>query len=73
MDDDRSCNLEGICVVLIKMVNGMVRELREMRYVLQLKKNLIFVGTLEALALEISVRDGILKMTRCSMVVLNGV
>ena len=42
-------------------------------YIPQLKENLIFVGVLEALGLEISVRDGVLKMTRSSMIVLKGV
>ena len=58
---------------IIKIFDGMVRELREVRYVSQLKKNLISIGSLEALGLEISVRDGLLKITRGSMVVLNGI
>ena len=41
--DDCPCNMEGIDAVLIKMFDGMVRELKK-RYVSQLKKNLIFVG-----------------------------
>ena len=44
-----------------------------MRYVPQLKRNLISVGTLKTLGLEVSKKDGILKMTKGSMVVLNGV
>ena len=44
-----------------------------MRYVPQLKKNLISVGALEALGLVISIRDGLLKMTKGSMVVMKGV
>jgi len=43
MGDDHPCNMKGICTVLIKMFNGMVRKLKEMRYVPQLKKNLISV------------------------------
>ena len=42
-------------------------------YVSQLKRNLIFVGVLKALGLEVFIRDGILNMTRGSMVVLKGV
>ena len=38
-----------------------------------MKKNLISIGVLEALGLEISVRDGVIKMTKVSMVVLKGV
>ena len=44
-----------------------------MRYVYQLKKNFISVGALKALDLEISRRDGVLKMTRGSMVMLKSV
>ena len=51
----------------------MVRKLKEVMYVTQLKKNLILVGTLEALDLEISGRDGVLKMLRGSMVVMKGI
>ena len=44
-----------------------------MRYVPQLKRNLISVGDLEALGLVISIRDGVLKMIKGSMVVMKGV
>ena len=44
-----------------------------MRFVPQLKRNLIFVGALKTLRLEESIKDGILKMTKGSMVVLKGV
>ena len=44
-----------------------------MRYITQVKKNLISVGILETLGHEVSIRDGVLKMTRGSMVVLKGV
>ena len=44
-----------------------------MIYVAQLKRNLISVGALEALGLVVSIRDGVLKMTKGSMVVMKGV
>jgi len=40
------------------MIDGMVRELKEVRYVPQVKKNLISVDALEALGYAISIRDG---------------
>jgi len=73
MGNDRPCNMEGICTVHIKMFDGMVRELKEVRYVPQLKRNLISVGALEALGLAVSIRDGVLKIIKGSMVVLKGV
>jgi len=73
MSDDHLCKVEGIGTVRIKMFDGMVQELKEMRYVPQLKRNLISVGTLEALGHGVSIRDGVLKMTRGSIMVLKGV
>jgi len=49
-----------------------VHELKEVRYVPKLKKNIISVGVLKAFGLEISDRD-VLKMLRGSMVVMKGV
>jgi len=68
MGDDHSCSVEGIGTVRIKIFDGIVRELKEVRYVLQLKRNLIYVSALETLNLVVSIRDGVLKMTKGSMV-----
>jgi len=73
MGDDRPCNMEGIRTVQIKMFDGIIRELKEVRYVPQLKRNLISVGALKTLGFEVSIKDGILKMTKGSMVVLKSV
>ena len=67
MGDYHPCNMEGIDTVLIKMFDGIMRKLKEVRYVPQLKKNLILVDDLEALGLEISDRESVLKMLRGSM------
>ena len=71
--DDHPCNIEGMGTVRIKMDDGIVRELKEVRYVPQLKRNLISVGVLKALGLVVSIRDGVLKMTKGSMMVMKGV
>ena len=73
MGDDHPCDIEGIGTVRIKMFDGIVRELKEVRYVPQLKRNLISVGALETLDLVVSIRDGVLKMTKGSMVIMKGV
>jgi len=72
MGDDRPCHIKGTDTVLVKMFDGMVQELKDVRYVPQLKRNLISVGALKALDLEVSIRDGVLKMIKGSMVVLKG-
>ena len=71
--DDRSCNMKGIGTVHFKMFDEMVRKLKEVRYVPQLKMNLVLVSILEALGHYISIKDGVLKMIRVSMVILKGI
>ena len=73
MGDDHPCNIEGMGTVRIKIVDGIVRELKEVRYVPQLKRTPISVGALEALGLVVSIRDSVLKMTKGSMVVMKGI
>jgi len=70
MGDDRPCHMKGICTVLIKMFDGMVRELKDVRYIPQLKRNFMSVGTLKELGLEVSLRDEVLKMIKSSMLFL---
>jgi len=48
MGDDSTCNMDEVGTVLINMFNGMVRELKDARYVPQKKKNLISIESLEA-------------------------
>ena len=55
------------------MFDEMVRELKKVRYVPQVKKNFISVGTLKALGHAVSIRDGVLKIIRGSMVVMKDV
>ena len=38
MGDDHPCNVEGMGTVRIKMIDGIVRELKEVRYVSLSKK-----------------------------------
>jgi len=73
MGDDHPCIMEGVGTIRIRMFNGMVRELKGVRYVPQLKRNLISVGTLEASGMVISVRDGDIMVIKGSMVVMKGV
>jgi len=52
LKNGHTCQIEGICTVHIKLFDEMVRELKDVRYIPQLKKNLILVGALEAQDLE---------------------
>ena len=70
MSDDHPCHIEGISTILVKMFDEMVRELKDVRYIPQLKRNFMSVGTLKELGLEVSLRDEVLKMIKSSMLFL---
>ena len=59
LGDGHTCQIEGICTVRIKLFDGMVRELKEVRYVSQSTKNLTSVGALEAQGLRGTFREGV--------------
>jgi len=67
--DRHTCHIEGIVTIHIKLFDGKVRELKDVRYVLQLKKNLLswsFGGA----GLRETLGEGVLKMSIGSLVVL---
>ena len=71
--EGHTCQIEGIGTVCIKLFDDMIRELKDVRYVPQMKKNLISVETLEAQGLRGTLREDILKMSGGSLVVLKGI
>ncbi|KAH9733955.1 Integrase catalytic domain-containing protein [Citrus sinensis] len=73
MGNDQPCRTVGIGTIRLKMFDGMVRELKKVRFVLALKKNLISVGALEAKGYKVTIEDGIIKFTHGAMVILQGV
>jgi len=66
-------HIEGISIVRIKLFDRMIRELKDIRYVPQLKKNLISVETLKAQGLRGTLGEGVLKMSSDSLIVLKGI
>nr|ABD63150.1 Putative retroelement pol polyprotein, related [Asparagus officinalis] len=73
MENDQSCGICTIGTVRIRMHDGVVRELKDVRFVPQLKKNLISVGALEAKGFKVTFEDAEAKVTKGSLVVMKGV
>ena len=67
--DGHICHSDGLGTVHIKIFDGTVRELHDVRYITQLNKNLISVGALEAQGLRGTLGESILKMFSGSLVV----
>ncbi|WVZ54400.1 hypothetical protein U9M48_005204 [Paspalum notatum var. saurae] len=70
MGDDRPCQIVGIRSVQIKMHDGIVRTLTDVRHIPDMTKNLISLSTLDGKGYKYSGGDGVLKVSKCSLVVM---
>ena len=64
--------MEGIGSVAIRMYDGLVRVLKDVRYVPNLKRNLISLSVLDVEGYYYKVEKGVLKVFRSSLVILKG-
>ncbi|KAK3027503.1 hypothetical protein RJ639_040218, partial [Escallonia herrerae] len=58
--------------IVIKMSDGIVRTLGDVRYIPDLKKNLISLGTLDSIDCSISIKGGVMKVSKGAMVIMKG-
>nr|KYP69746.1 Retrovirus-related Pol polyprotein from transposon TNT 1-94 [Cajanus cajan] len=72
MGNDMACKTIGIGTIQIKMHDGVIRTLTEVRHVPYLKKNLISVGVLDTKDFKYNVEGGVMEISKGSTVV-NGV
>jgi len=70
MGNDAQCKIAGIGTIQIKTNDGVVRTLSDVRYIPELKRNLISLGTLESLGCKYSAEGGVLKVSKGSLVLL---
>ncbi|KAK2976787.1 hypothetical protein RJ640_027623 [Escallonia rubra] len=72
MGNDAVCKVMGIGTIKIKMFDGIVRTLGDVRYIPDLKKNLISLGTLDSIDCSISIKCGVMKVNKGAMVIMKG-
>ena len=70
MENDAACKTVGIDNICMKMFDGQVRTLKDVRHVLDMRKNLLSLGALKVERCKFSVTDGALKVIKGSMTVL---
>ena len=70
MGNNAPCKTIGIGIVRIRMADGIVRTLTDVRHVPDLKKNLISLGTLDANGCKFSAEGGVLKVSKGALVVM---
>lgn len=72
LGNHKTCKTVGIGSVRIKMHDGIVRTLDKVRYVPELKKNLISVGVLDDLGYKTEAFMAKMKVTSGSLIVIRG-
>ena len=72
IENNMPCKTIGIGSIKIKMHDGIFRTLSNVRYVPDLKKNLISLGTLDSNGYKFSAEGGVLRVTKGSLIVMKG-
>jgi len=70
--NNMSCKTIGIRSIKIRMHDGIVRTLSDIRHVPDLKKNLISLGTLDSNGYKFSAEGGVFRVSKGSLVVMKG-
>jgi len=68
-----TCRVEGVGAIHIRLYDGTMRELKDVKYVPSILKNLISVGALKVEGLRGTLGEGVLKMSSGSLMVLKGI
>ena len=72
MGNDASCKVAGIGNIKIKMFDGVVRTLGDVRHVPDLNKNLISLGTLDCNRFSYKSTSGVMKVSKGAMTMMKG-
>ena len=72
MGNDARCEAIGLGTIRARMFDGIVRILTNVRYVHNLKKNLISLGTLDSLGYDYLAKNGVMKITKGSLIIMKG-
>jgi hypothetical protein len=72
MGNGAHCKIIGIGNIRIKIFDGVVRTLCDVRHVPEVEKNMISLGTLDSNGYGYKFEGGVMKLTKCVMVVMKG-
>ncbi|KAG8481450.1 hypothetical protein CXB51_026306 [Gossypium anomalum] len=70
--NNASCKITGVGTIKVKMFDGVVRTLSDVRHVPELKRNLISLSTLDSKGYRYTAESGVLKISKGSLVVMKG-
>ncbi|KZV56298.1 hypothetical protein F511_00295 [Dorcoceras hygrometricum] len=72
LGNNRECKVMGIGSVLLKMHDGCVRTITEVRYVPDLRRNLLSIGMLDSKGFNVKIEGGTMKVIKGSLTVMRG-
>ena len=72
MGNDASCWVFGIANISVKMFDGVIRTLCEVRHIPNLRKNLISLGTLDGNGFNYKFSNGVMKVSKGVMTMMMG-
>ncbi|KAG8474900.1 hypothetical protein CXB51_031553 [Gossypium anomalum] len=72
MGNNASCKITGVGTIKVKMSDGVVRTLSDVRHVPKLKRNLILLSTLDSKGYRYTAKSGVLKISKGFLVVMKG-
>jgi len=72
MGNDVACKIVGMGTIRIRMHDGIVRTLKNVQHIPDLKKNLISLGTLDSLGYKYSGEGGVIRVWKGPLVMMQG-
>ncbi|KAH9716240.1 hypothetical protein KPL71_021389 [Citrus sinensis] len=73
MGNNAICRVIGIRVIKLKLHDNSILELKQVRHVSDLKRNLISLGMLDQIGCVVKVQQGIMSVVKGSLVLLKGI
>ena len=70
LGDNKACKVVGTGTIRIKMYDGIVRTLADVRHVPELKKNLISLGTLDSNGYNYKGEGRAIRVSKAALVVM---
>ena len=72
MGNNASCKIASVGTIKVKMFDGVVRTLSDVRHIPKLKRNLISLSTLDSKGYKYTAESRVLNISKSSFVVMKG-
>ncbi|KAH9717014.1 hypothetical protein KPL71_021670 [Citrus sinensis] len=73
LGNNLACKIAGIGTVSLKMYDGMTRDLKQVRFVPDLRRNLISLGMIDQLGCSIKAENGQIEIIENGVVIMKGI